>query len=87
MYYVFMFKSLVKIKVKIESRLYSTLYWYKQQRRHIILIINIGGEVFEHVDSDVHADSRDSQEMALRTADKLLKVKNKVYSDNQKTLE
>ena len=76
MYYVFMFKSLVKIKVKIESRLYSTLYWYKQQRRHIILIINIGGEVFEHVDSDVHADSRDSQEMALRTADKLLKVKN-----------
>ena len=67
---------MVKIKVKIESRLYSTLYWYKQQRRHIILIINIGGEVFEHVDSDVHADSRDSQEMALRTADKLLKVKN-----------
>jgi hypothetical protein len=33
-----------------------------------------GGEVFEHVDSDVHADSRDSEEMALRTAEKLLKV-------------
>ena len=33
----------------------------------------IGGEVFESVDSDVHAESRDSQEMALRTADKLLK--------------
>jgi tetratricopeptide repeat protein 21B len=33
----------------------------------------LGGEVFESVDSDVHADSRDSQEMALRTADKLLK--------------
>jgi hypothetical protein len=30
--------------------------------------------VFEHVDSDVHADSRDSEEMALRTAEKLLKV-------------
>ncbi len=36
----------------------------------------LGGEVFETVDSDVHADSRDSQEMALRTADKLLKVSN-----------
>ena len=34
----------------------------------------LGGEVFETVDSDVHAESRDSQEMALRTADKLLKV-------------
>ena len=34
-----------------------------------------GGEVFETVDSDVHAESRDSQEMALRTADKLLKVR------------
>ena len=33
----------------------------------------LGGEVFESVDSDVHAESRDSQEMALRTADKLLK--------------
>ena len=33
-----------------------------------------GGEVFEAVDSDVAAESRDSQEMALRTADKLLKV-------------
>lgn len=33
----------------------------------------IGGEVFESVDSDVHAESRDSHEMALRTADKLLK--------------
>ena len=30
--------------------------------------------MFETVDSDVHAESRDSQEMALRTADKLLKV-------------
>lgn len=39
----------------------------------------LGGEVFESVDSDVHADSRDSQEMALRTADKLLKVVN-LYS-------
>ena len=35
----------------------------------------LGGEVFETVDSDVHAESRDSQEMALRTADKLLKVR------------
>jgi hypothetical protein len=35
----------------------------------------IGGEVFEHVDSDVHADSRDSEEMALKTAEKLLKVR------------
>ena len=35
--------------------------------------ITLGGEVFESVDSDVHAESRDSQEMALRTADKLLK--------------
>ena len=34
----------------------------------------LGGEVFESVDSDVHADSKDSQEMALKTADKLLKV-------------
>ena len=34
----------------------------------------IGGEVFETVDSDVHADSRDSREMALKTAEKLLKV-------------
>jgi hypothetical protein len=34
-----------------------------------------GGEVFEHVDSDVHADSRDSEEMALKTAEKLLKVR------------
>ena len=34
----------------------------------------LGGEVFESVDSDVHADSSgDSQEMALRTAEKLLK--------------
>ena len=33
----------------------------------------LGGEVFESVDSDVHADSRDSHEMALRTADKLVK--------------
>ena len=33
----------------------------------------LGGEVFESVDSDVHAESRDSQEMALRTAEKLLK--------------
>ena len=33
----------------------------------------MGGEVFESVDSEVHAESRDSQEMALRTADKLLK--------------
>ena len=33
----------------------------------------LGGEVFESVDSDVAAESRDSQEMALRTADKLLK--------------
>ena len=33
----------------------------------------LGGEVSESVDSDVHAESRDSQEMALRTADKLLK--------------
>ena len=33
----------------------------------------LGGEVFESVDSDVHADSKDSQEMALKTADKLLK--------------
>jgi hypothetical protein len=31
--------------------------------------------VFEHVDSDVHADSRDSEEMALKTAEKLLKVR------------
>ena len=30
--------------------------------------------MFEAVDSDVAAESRDSQEMALRTADKLLKV-------------
>ena len=30
--------------------------------------------MFEHVDSDVHADSRDSEEMALRTAEMLLKV-------------
>ena len=29
--------------------------------------------MFESVDSDVHAESRDSQEMALRTAEKLLK--------------
>ena len=35
----------------------------------------LGGEVFETVDSDVHAESRDSQEMALRTADKLLKAR------------
>ncbi len=34
----------------------------------------LGGEVFEHVDSDVHADSRDSEEMAMKTAEKLLKV-------------
>ena len=33
----------------------------------------LGGEVFESVDSDVHADSKDSQEMALKTAEKLLK--------------
>lgn len=33
----------------------------------------LGGEVFESVDSDLQADSKDSQEMALRTADKLLK--------------
>ena len=33
----------------------------------------LGGEVFESVDSDVHADSRDSHEMVLRTADKLVK--------------
>jgi tetratricopeptide repeat protein 21B len=33
----------------------------------------IGGEVFESVDSEVHADSSDTQEMALRTAEKLLK--------------
>ncbi len=30
--------------------------------------------MFEHVDSDVHADSRDSEEMAMKTAEKLLKV-------------
>ena len=40
----------------------------------IVQLLLVGGEVFETVDSDVHADSRDSQEMALRTADKLLKV-------------
>ncbi len=33
----------------------------------------LGGEVFESVDSEVTGDSKDSQEMALRTADKLLK--------------
>lgn len=35
--------------------------------------VMLGGEVFESVDSEVHADSRDSEEMALRTADKLLR--------------
>ena len=38
------------------------------------MFILLGGEVFETVDSDVHADSRDSREMALKTAEKLLKV-------------
>ena len=36
----------------------------------------LGGEVLEGVDTDVQmqaADSQDSQEMAMRTADKLLK--------------
>ena len=36
----------------------------------------LGGEVLEGVDSDIQvqaADSQDSQEMAMRTADKLLK--------------
>jgi tetratricopeptide repeat protein 21B len=33
----------------------------------------LGGEVFESVDSEATAESRDSQEMALRTADKLLR--------------
>ncbi len=33
----------------------------------------LGGEVFESVDAEVHSDSLDSQEMALRTAEKLLK--------------
>ena len=41
----------------------------------------LGGEVFETVDSDVHAESRDSQEMALRTADKLLKVSEHAIED------
>ena len=49
---------------------------YELLTRPMIHLFNsiVGGEVFEHVDSDVHAESRDSQEMALRTADKLLKV-------------
>ena len=36
----------------------------------------LGGETFQSVDEDLHKDgaSRDIQEMALRTADKLLKV-------------
>ena len=51
------------------------LLWDIYKDRRFKLLIIVGGEVFEHVDSDVHADSRDSQEMALRTADKLLKVK------------
>ena len=33
----------------------------------------LGGEVFESVDNDVTADTKDSQEMALRTAEKLLR--------------
>ena len=45
-----------------------------------------GGEVFETVDSDVHAESRDSQEMALRTADKLLKVLKEVNNGARKKL-
>ena len=39
----------------------------------------LGGEVFESVDSDVHADSRDSHEMALTHS---LKYVNKgIYVD------
>ena len=33
----------------------------------------LGGEVFESVDTEVTADTKDSQEMALRTAEKLLR--------------
>ena len=33
----------------------------------------LGGEIFESVEAELHADSKDSEEMALRTADKLLK--------------
>ena len=54
---------------------FIVLIWDIYKDRRFKLLIIVGGEVFEHVDSDVHADSRDSQEMALRTADKLLKVK------------
>ena len=36
----------------------------------------LGGEVFESVDSDVTAETKDSQEMALRTAEKLLRELN-----------
>ena len=68
---------------------FIVLIWDIYKDRRFKLLIIVGGEVFEHVDSDVHADSRDSQEMALRTADKLLKVKKTtyLYSDNQKTLK
>lgn len=37
----------------------------------------LGGETFQSVDEELHKDtsSRDTQEMAIRTADKLLKVR------------
>ena len=36
----------------------------------------LGGEVFESVDSEITVETRDSQEMALRTAEKLLRELN-----------
>ena len=36
----------------------------------------LGGEVFESVDSEITTETRDSQEMALRTAEKLLRELN-----------
>ena len=61
-----------KLKKKIDRLIINTRYFNKVSIQFQML----GGEVLEGVDTDVQmqpADSQDSQEMAMRTADKLLK--------------